>query len=511
MFRDRFDPRAHGEEYWDDIGDSICPPNFSAEYYTSFALVGLAYPEHPAASEWIGAGIELFERNLGACFYESGGYCESVNYHAHELIMLTQLAVALRAGGRRDFFDHPRFKATFGFFLDMLTPPAALTESGTEMAAASSNLNPPADGRAALLANWGNSGCDCSGYLVPMTLAVAAGIYADSDPAYARRLMSAWRLGPQEFATNYSAFSLIALGRPRLENVALELASKLVQGLGVVMRGGDVFAWIKCGPATHHNCRDEGGLVLYAHGAPVIGDFGYHATHQGRAEGGYETWKHTCITFGGRTTSAYLGAETALPPELWRSAPEADLLVAYLPVEYVIPENVSYLNSTRVPRIEHRRFILFVKPHYFVLYDHIPCTTLPSTWWLHALADAVELGPQRARFRGRFGVDLDVQVLLPAPAQIAADQYSVQRHIRIEQSGVGDYLVVLTPLPPGQPPPTAVFMPAKRLLKVTGDWGEDAVLLAPERREIEHEGIRFTGRVALIRDSQCVSLDGKMR
>ena len=265
-FRERADPRSIGDEYWDDIGCSVCPPNFFTEYYTSFGQLGLTYPEHPAANEWINRSIELFDRNLDFHFYESGAYAESLNYHVHETGMLLHLAVGLRAAGRRDFFEHPKFKANFGSMLDMLAPPSALTEVGRKLATEPSMLNPLKDGRGVMLTNWGNSGYDCSAYIVPGLLAIASGVYADRDTAYARRLMTAWRMGSQEFCTHYLALHLVALGRPDLQDVELNLGSKVVEGLGAVMRAGDVFGWIKCGTASHHNCRDEGGLVLYAHG-----------------------------------------------------------------------------------------------------------------------------------------------------------------------------------------------------------------------------------------------------
>jgi hypothetical protein len=408
-FRDRTDPASLGEEYATDIGDSICPPNFWTEYYTSFGLVGLTYPEHPAAKEWVARSVDLFERNLAFWFYDSGAYAESVNYHAHELSMLTHFAVGLLAGGHRDFFEHPRFKANHGFFLESLTPPIAMTPAARELAKAPDCLNPPKDDRVVLLTNWGNSGHDCSGFLVPVTLAIAAGIYAERDVDYARRLMTAWRISPQEFCTGYLALHLVALGRPDLPDVELNLGSKLVEGLGATMRAGDVFGWIKCSTATHHNCRDEGGLVLYAHGAPVIGDFGYHVEIK-----------------------------------------------------------------------EHRRFILFVKPRYFVIYDHIPQTSLPSTWWVHAMADSTEVGTQNARFHGRYGVDLDVQVLLPTPAKIAEGVYAMQRHIRIDEPGAGDYLTVLTPLRKGERSPQASYAPLHQLLEVRGEWGVDRIGVRPD-------------------------------
>ena len=58
-----------------------------------------------------------------------------------------------------------------------------------------------------MLPNWGNSGHDCSAYVVPITLAIAAGVFAERDPSYARRLMTGWRSSAQEFCTPYMARS----------------------------------------------------------------------------------------------------------------------------------------------------------------------------------------------------------------------------------------------------------------------------------------------------------------
>jgi hypothetical protein len=468
VFRGRGDAGWMGDDYFADVGPSICPPNFTTEYWTSFAMVGLIWPEHPRAAEWVGRGVEMFERNLAAGFDDDGGYCESLQYHAHVMNMLAQAGLALVAAGRKDFFEHPRFKRNFGFPLHLLAPRAHLTEAGRELCCAPTMLAPPRSDRATLLANWGNTGADCSGWPVPATVAVAAGIYAERDPTYASELWSAWSSSPREFCTHDSGFNLLAVGRP-LGTAAIERGSRRVGNLGAVMRSGEVFAWVKCGPATHHNCRDEGGLVLYAFGAPLVGDFGYHATHEGQREAAWQTWKHACVTFSERDSSAYLGAERALPPERWESHPAYDLLVACLPLEAIVPEGKHYLEVTRVPRIEHRRAVVFLKrPNCFVVFDHIPNSARPSTWWLHALADSVEIGPQRARFRGRYGVDLDVRVLLPSPAVIRGGEHSVQRHIRIDQPGPGDYLTVMTPFERGREPTGVRFEPSRRAVFVGG-------------------------------------------
>jgi len=227
---------------------------------------------------------------------------------------------------------------------------------------------------------------------------------------------------------------------------------------------------------------------LYAHGAPIIGDFGYHTQHEGKTVGCSDTWKHACVTFGDRRSVSYLGAEHRMSPQLWRSTPEADLLVAYLPVDYLIPQDRYYMDLERIPRIEHRRYILFVKPHYFVIYDHIAQTTLPSTWWMHALADEIEIEGPHARFRGRYGVDLDVQVLLPNPAKIEQGVFGVQRHVRVNQPGIGDYLIVLTPLPRDKTAPKVQWDAASRSLQVKYAGRLDTIGVQPGK--ISFEGLQ---------------------
>ncbi|HEY8667169.1 MAG TPA: heparinase II/III family protein, partial [Tepidisphaeraceae bacterium] len=514
FFHARTDQRGHGEEFWSNQGDIICPPNFTTEYWTSFLLAGLTFPEHPAANCWIEKGEEMFARNLDTQFYESGGYSESANYHDHEMQMLTQVAVALLAQGRQDFFEHPRFKKNFGFFIDMITPPVKLTAAARPLATDIYNLSPASGDSAVLLTNWGNSGHDCSGHVLPQPLAVAAGIYADRDPAYARRLMTAWRNSTQKFATSYTGFNLLALGRPDLPETDLHLDSALVEGLGAVMRANvgtprEIFGWIKNGPATHHNCRDDGGLVLYAHGAPVIGDLGYHCQHQGRQEGSFETWKHACVSFDGKTTSMLRDVEFTLPPELWRSTPQADLLVTYAPVDRLLHAGDPFLNPRIVTRIEHRRFTLFMKPDYFVIYDHIPQTTVTSTYWLPALADSIDISAGRAHFHGQFGVDLHLLVLLPAAAKIESGEYSVMRHVRIDQPGAGDYLTVISALPKGEKPPTAKWDASSRMLTVQTGQSEDKIFLSPDY--ITAPGAPTPIRVAIQRAGQWLSLDSKER
>jgi hypothetical protein len=488
LFRETSDPLSMGLDYINDIGQSLGPPNFTTEYYTSFGLAGLTFPGHPAADEWIEQSVKQFERQLNFHFYESGAYIESLNYHHHALGMIEQVAIALKAAGKTDFFKHPVYKANYGFFQNMLTPPVLWNPIPDEPASGAGILRPMiAEEKKAMLHSWGNSGHDCCGYPIPSFLAVGAGIYADSDPAYAKSLMGAWHSGPGYFCTHYTGLNLVALGRPDIIDAPLNLKSDIVEGLGATFRSGqgtaeEIFAWVKCSTATHHNCRDEGGIVLYAYGAELLGDFGYHhQTADGKQAGGYHTWKHTCVTFDGNSTSAYTGVEKATPPELWRSTEAADLLVTHLPVDYIIPDGNAYLDTVHIPRIDHRRWILFCKPNYFLIFDHIPASTVPATWWLHALADDIDVGiPGKAYITGNFGVDLDVRMIVPDKAQFLTAEYGCQRHLQLEiPAGAGEFISILTPLAKGMTGPTEVRKTSENEILITGNWGEDRIYLSP--------------------------------
>ena len=83
----------------------------------------------------------------------------------------------------------------------------------------------------------------------------------------------------------------------------------------------------------------------------------------------------------------------------------------------------------------------------------------------------------------------------------------MQRHIRIDQPGAGDYLTVLTPLKAGAEPPRAEWNPQSHCLTLEGDRGVDRVFLSGEDRRFEHEGHQYHGRVALFRNGVRVLSD----
>ena len=106
-------------------------PNFHTEYFTTYGMMGCAFPGHPRAEEWREDAKMLTEKMLEVHFYDSGAYSESVNYHAHTFVMLVQFSLALRRYGY-DLFQHPRVKSQFDYFVRLQTPAILLNEAARE-------------------------------------------------------------------------------------------------------------------------------------------------------------------------------------------------------------------------------------------------------------------------------------------------------------------------------------------------------------------------------------------
>jgi hypothetical protein len=434
------------------------------------------------------------------------------------MTMTFQMAAALREGGFHDFFAHPRFRAQFGHWVDMMTPPVVRNETGLRQHSPDSSVDAGAE-RLRMIPSSGNTGQDCSDFAVPDALAMAAAVLKDSDPALSGRLMRAWREGGRVCLNHYNVSGFLLLADPSLpEAESLELQSKLLPGVGAALRGqnghpDEVYTLVKCGWATHHNDKDEGGFCLWAYGAPVSSDQGYHYRElDGHTYGGMFTRLHNCVVFDHKTT-ALAGQETAFPPERFVTTGLADLLVAYLPIDYLmdVPDR-SYLELVPCDRIEYRRFLLFVKPHYFVVYDHIAQNVYTTQWYLHCQSKSVSIDGGHVRFSGNWGVDLEARLFLPSQPVIQEGQFGVQRHVVVRQAGPKDFFAWIAPLKPGMAFDVRQGE-SPNVVNVSGPDYEDTVFLSPACFRHEGGGVGFDGRVGVVRRSggrtQTALLDGR--
>lgn len=516
---ERADEQSWSPDLWNEIGDCLCPPNFMTEFITSFGLAGCLFPDHPGAALWREDAVRLYTKQLERHYYDGGAYIESINYHNHNQTMTVQMALALQENGVSDFFTHPRFRDQFGYWVAIMTPPVIRNEAGMAMHGPTNSPDAGAS-RLRMIPSNGNTGHDCSDFPVPAELAMAAAVYQKSDPEYSQRLMRAWREGGRLCLNHLNITSFLLVADPGLpEANALPQESQVIHGLGATLRGDhghpdEVYLLVKCGWATHHNCKDEGGFCIWAYGAPVSSDQGYHYDElDGKRYGASMTRLHNSVTFD-RKTTALLGQETAFPPERFVSTDLADLLVAYLPIESLMetPER-SYLELVPCQHIEYRRFLLFVKPHYLVVYDNVAQNVYTTQWYLHCQSKSVAIDGPSIRFEGNWGIDLQAQLFLPAEPSIRPGQFGVQRHVVVEQAGPRDFFAWVAPVKPGM---TFEVRQADHpnVLHITGPSYEDTVILAPSALSYRDRGVEFQGRAGVIRRAgrrtHMVLLDGSV-
>jgi len=498
------------------IGDSICPPNFLTEYYTSFGMAGCLFRSHPRAEVWRRTAARLFERQLEKHYWDSGAYCESPNYHSHSFTMLNQLALALRRAGERDFYRHPRFRAQFDWFCRMQTPPIMLNDAARKFFVPWRFMRPRRK-RYAMLPGNGNTGSNASDMPLPVELAFGGAVYQRTDPVMSRRCMTTWRRAGCPVSSHYCDIAFLAVADPSLPGSArVGLESCLLEGNYAVMRAmpetsREIFILVKCGQATHHNDFDEGGFAMWANGCPLAGDFGYFAEHEGKRCGASDTWKHNCVEFNGMT-SGFLGIEKTLPPERWISTDLADYLVCHIPItNFRDLEAGSYMDMIKADRIEYRRLFIFVKPRFLLVLDRMNQCPYPRRWWLHAQARSVTVRQGRALFRGAFGTDLAVFFVEPPGQALEMGAWSVMKHVFARGAGPGRWRVVVAPLAPGER-----MKVCSRGNAVAVDSGSrvDLVLLDAEPFHAENSLVRFRGKagaVSLDRNSGRLSaalLDG---
>jgi hypothetical protein len=88
--------------------------------------------------------------------------------------------------------------------------------------------------------------------------------------------------------------------------------------------------------------------------------------------------------------------------------------------------------------------------------------------------------PGKAYITGRFGVDLDVRMIMPENAQFLTGEYGCQRHLQMEiPAGPGKFISLMTPLASGMTGLEKACQTAENELLITGKWGEDRITLSP--------------------------------
>ncbi|OPZ31773.1 MAG: hypothetical protein BWZ02_00022 [Lentisphaerae bacterium ADurb.BinA184] len=505
--------RLNWRGYWAPELGYAANPNMTSFCYDAVGLLGLLLADHPEAENWVRACTTEIDRELAGWISDDGAWIESLGYvraawHEHSMLM-----TALKHTGRRDYFRDPRVQKFFRYYFTAQTPPH------------------PERGYQRTLAIIGH----VFGMQAVDEFNVWARGLADGDPALSGALQWMWK----EFGFGNSAemkgrtlyrasgadfshwfggvrglppYKEIALNDPALEAVAptdpgLRLGGRF-RGFGAILNshfGGrqETKLYLRQGAYYSHWDADQGGIVFWGKGAPLVLDHGY---------GEYHPWFHSRVNVNhmydddlGEVTACFAGEGGAFVQgdiTLSRLSLREHAWVKEWPFK---PEPIN----GRSLRTDWRRRIVFMKdpvpegPNYLVVRDTVR-GELPTEWVLWAYGAVADLQATPIRARGQFGVDLLVYLLdadkgtvntgrLDFSAEPAWDARPKQTLIHLLRPAGRGTLAVLYPALPAETPPQVTPLHDGAVVRLSAGPRTDWVFLPESRATLEADGVRFEG------------------
>lgn len=252
-------------DYWPDeeSGFSRGNINFHSDMYTCLGCAASLLVNHPLRESALSYVEGQLEKELNDNIYPGGAWAEAPNYHVYSLNYLLICAIALKNAGRRDFFNEPKLLDTLIYLCDIQTP---------------------VDPRCgyALLPTVGDTHISVWSQSWQVVLAWAAKHTIEKNPDISKKLMGAWKKGggfifpyvPQTLAMTFTmALTLVNTELP--SETEEEYKSVEYPGFGAVLKnGGEGYLLFKCGPASDHYDHDEGSIIWYEKGVPLLTDYG---------------------------------------------------------------------------------------------------------------------------------------------------------------------------------------------------------------------------------------------
>ena len=350
--------------------------NFHTDNCTIIATAALCFPDHPNAKQWLDYALS----DLGWQMENSvidGAWWEVPRYHGAVLRTLLPLFHALKRNTSVDMYANAGVRALLDWFVRCQTPRDRVYGEFLKKGGVSgiNGVETMAFTPDAVCATPNVGDADLVNYWFA-TLGMAASAYKETDPAFAGRLMWGWHRagGPYAPESNLLMPPLILID-PDILPIPQKLGSENMPHIGyAIMRSnddqpGEKYLFFTCGPrrGISHKHRDQNSFMLFADGVPLALDAGSGPYRTPEHELWHKaTISHNTVIFGDRDQDMEDGRI----------------------LQWVSNEHVDYLvsdasNAARVPQFY--RYILFVKPDYFVMWDFIR-SYLPGEWLLHSPA-----------------------------------------------------------------------------------------------------------------------------
>jgi len=411
------------DDAWPATGNGIHRgnPNFHPDVISARVLAAVLLEGHPRQERWI-EGVEEMRKFLRAYHLSSGSSSEAATYQLCVLAYALLMQVGL---GRREgigLVDDPVVKKSFAYLAAIQTP--IDPRCGFRML--------PTIGHVTAY-GWSQS--------LQAYFAWVARLTAESDPDFSRRMMAAWKRGGS-FVFSLHDFSQDLIWSQPLCLLDRELPSEAdahfpesreYEGLGAVMRtkhddASEGYLLFKMGESTGHYDNDEGSLIWYAFGQPLLTDFGCQYNPNFHAH----PWLHNRISVDHAADGPPRGGQLVsrcFAEGLDFACGEVRISRLYRETEW--PERERDFDFRQVMgemrEVEEqvwRRHVIYVHAmETVILLDQID-GNLPTDWSLQVLADSVRAMDGRALFRGQFGVDLQVTMLQPDDPGLEISAYS---------------------------------------------------------------------------------------
>lgn len=252
---------AANPDYWPNksIGFSKGNHNFHSDRFSALGTLGCLLKGYPAAREWIAYVQTEIEKELDMAVLPGGAWIEAPNYQAYSMNYLILLFAVLKNCGYKDFFHHSKWLDTMDFLASIQT--IKDIRNGIAML--------PTLGDTA--ANyWSQSFQNVFAWAAKMT---------PENPGFSKRMMRAWQQAGSpvinaggELNSTFKTIALIDRSLPAAEN-PMPISRRFPE-FGAVMRSPQGYLSLKCGSAGMHYDHDEGSLLWYEKGVPILADIG---------------------------------------------------------------------------------------------------------------------------------------------------------------------------------------------------------------------------------------------
>ena len=381
-------PSTNGLEF--PTGFSTC--NRWPDQFMGAALVGLNFPDLPLARAWVRYALVQIRYSLDHGNWD-GAWNEVPRYHNWTMLLYSSLFQAIKRRVGVDFYQDPSTKALLDWYVRFSSPLVRFPDT--------TKHNPEGE---PTLPVWGDSNY---GNLFS-TCAMYAPQYADTDPAFSKRLMWMWRRAGCPFHNAQFGMEFPILSDPSLPDAPQTLGSDVCGKFGyVLLRSGlntpdETVVYMRGGQrGITHQRSDLGSIDLFSQGIPLA-----LGSESGPYTGDEIDWNRSQVSnndvmFGGKSRDRRDGTGKL---EAFYTSDQVDYAVADCSrpaSKYVKPEDSFHWR---------RHLLLAKQPDYLVVWDEIS-SPMPSEWFLHTTADHFTWQKNLVTAHTAYNADLDIHVL----------------------------------------------------------------------------------------------------